>query len=166
MVTVELAWWQADAIVLTNAGDKPEEEVMLSMNLWARSSRITMMIRTKILALVCSAAGLPPFLALEGGSRSEQSIPSILVSAGSAFDAHCQLHEEWHGSGSSLVEKKRCCLGGIGFRGHGEFPIGGSWKEGQIYIQKRSLLFRRYLYMSSETTNTSYIGGLACIGCH
>ena len=57
--------------------------------------------------------------------------------------------------------KKRCCLGGIGFRGHGEFPIGGSWKEGQMYIQKRSLLFRRYLYMSSETTNTSYVGGLA-----
>ena len=106
MVTVELAWWQADAIDLTNAGDKPEEEVMLSMNLWARSSRIMMMIRTKILALVCSAAGLPPFLALEGGSRSEQSIPSILVSAGSAFDAHCQLHEEWHGSGSLLVEKR------------------------------------------------------------
>ena len=145
MVTVELAWWQADAIDLTNAGDKPEEEVMLSMNLWARSSRITMMIRTKILALVCSAAGLPPFLALEGGSRSEQSIPSILVSAGSAFDAHCQLHEEWHGSGSLLVEKKKVLLGWDWVQGTWRISY---WRflEGQMYIQK-NILFRRYLYM-------------------
>jgi hypothetical protein len=144
MVTVELAWWQADAIDLTNAGDKPEEEVMLSMNLWARSSRITMMIRTKILALVCSAAGLPPFLALEGGSRSEQSIPSILVSAGSAFDAHCQLHEEWHGSGSLLVEKKCAAWVGLGSGDMENFLL-------EVLGRKVKCIFKKDL---------SYLGGI------
>ena len=95
-----------------------------------------------ILALVCSAARLPPSLALEGGSRSEQSIPSILVSASSAFDAQSQLHEEWRGSGSLLVEKS-VLLGWDWVQGTWRISY---WRflEGQMYIQK----------------NISYSGGI------
>jgi hypothetical protein len=84
-------------------------------------------------------------LALEGGSRSEQSIPSILVSASSAFDAQSQLHEEWHGSGSLLVEKKCAAWVGLG-SGDMENLLLEVLGRSNVY-SKKYLLFRRYLYM-------------------